>query len=190
MPPRKHRRASLITNAPVPEDPLRDFRNACYESGGDVPLAAAMCGLTVKEAYELVRKPGMQEVAGMVRSLENMTLDAGLTRTLNKALDKLQDRIDNGDVKINISTGQVFRQPMSGKDTAIAMAILYDKRQLLRQLPTVIGTGDTAEEKLERMAARLEEAVHGMRVVSEQGPDNSGIEDAQVVEEPDMKDLL
>ena len=81
-------------------------------------------------------------------------LDAHLTRIIHKGAEEVAERLEKGD-EIVTKDGDVRRKKMAGRDVATTMAILYDKRALLRGDPTSNpGRGGQA---LDALAKRFEE---------------------------------
>lgn len=64
-------------------------------------------------------------------------LDAKFTQLIDKALDQVEDRILNGDEAIS-RDGEKIRKRMSGRDLTTSLAIIYDKRAMVRGDPTSI----------------------------------------------------
>lgn len=66
-----------------------------------------------------------------VKKSKNDELEATFTRIMDSALDVVADRLENGDTKV-MRDGSLQKVPMGGKETAIILSIMYDKRALLR----------------------------------------------------------
>lgn len=66
-----------------------------------------------------------------VKKQKNDELEANFTRILDTSLGQLEDRLSDGDYKLQ-KDGSIIRLPMGGKEIAIILAIMYDKRALLR----------------------------------------------------------
>ena len=78
-------------------------------------------------------KPVLHEV----RKAKQEELDAKLTSIIMEGADKLEDRVRNGNIKLNPRTGELNRIPMtSGELAKDAVGIPYDKRALMRGDPT------------------------------------------------------
>ncbi len=78
-------------------------------------------------------KPVLHEV----RKAKQEELDAKLTSIIMEGADKLEDRVRNGNIKLNPKTGELNRIPMtSGELAKDAVGIPYDKRALMRGDPT------------------------------------------------------
>lgn len=82
-------------------------------------------------------------------------LEARTTAILDNALNKLEERIEKGDVSVS-RDGEVTEKPVSGRDMAIIFGTLYDKRQLMRSQPTSISETTSEAARLSRLADRFE----------------------------------
>ena len=78
-----------------------------------------------------------------------------MTRIIEKTLTQLEDRVDHGEATGKLDAdGNPVKLPMRGRDLAVAGAIIFDKRQLLRSHPTSISAG----AGLSDLAAKLVQA--------------------------------
>ena len=90
-----------------------------------------------------------------LRKEQNDQLEAGMTRIIEKTLTQLEDRVDHGEATGKLDAdGNPMKLPMRGRDLAVAGAIIFDKRQLLRSQPTGISPGAGLSE----IAAKLVQA--------------------------------
>ncbi len=77
-----------------------------------------------------------------VRQEHNDELDARMTRIMDKTFAELEDRIEHGEATGKLGAdGKPIKLPVRVRDLSITGAILFDKRQLLRSLPTAIKDG-------------------------------------------------
>jgi hypothetical protein len=94
-----------------------------------------------------------------VRREESAVTDKKFSTIVDKALDKLQERIEGGDYVYDIRKGVAVPVPMSGRDLAIVTGTIFDKRQLLRGEATKITAGSTSEEHLKKLASEFTQFV-------------------------------
>ena len=66
-----------------------------------------------------------------LKKQKNDELEASFTRIMDSAIVEVADRLDNGDSKLQ-KDGTIVKVPMGGKEVAIVLSIMYDKRALLR----------------------------------------------------------
>ncbi len=93
-------------------------------------------------------------------------LDSHYTEIIEKSSAELKDRIEKGDEFYDAKTGKKYRKKISGRDLAIINGTCFDKRQLLRGLPTT-GTSSLLpfKERLKLISEELKK--HSGRVSKE-----------------------
>jgi hypothetical protein len=86
--------------------------------------------------YGLIRQwkmqPWWKEFEREIRATENIALDSNLTKIVDKSLETVADRLENGDFIFDNKTGQIKRKPVNMKDAAKVSVDLLTKRELLR----------------------------------------------------------
>lgn len=97
----------------------------------------------------------------------DQNLASSMTKIVDKALEQLQDRIENGDYIHDKYTGEVYRKPLSGRDAATITSVIVDKRQLLRGQPTSRTDSGGSVARLEKLAAEFAKFVKARDVTPE-----------------------
>ena len=77
-----------------------------------------------------------KEGIARIRKQKNDELDARITLMIDKTMDEIEERILLGDEVVHGPSGQKIRKKINGKDLTTMVAILYDKRALMRGDPT------------------------------------------------------
>lgn len=112
-------------------------------------------------------------------------LASNLTKTMDKALEQINDRLENGNYVYNAKLDKLVRKPADAKELAAVTAISLDKRQLLRGLPTSRTERVSQDERLKGLANQFAQFVKAKQV--EQIPEEEFVEevveDEEVVEE-------
>lgn len=72
------------------------------------------------------------EIESQIRATENLQMDSKLTKIVDKSLDAVMDRLENGEFVYNQKTGQVIRKQVNMKDAAKVTVDMITKRELLR----------------------------------------------------------
>lgn len=112
---------------------------------------------TIREWTELAEWPDLVHKAKEVLQDD---LDAAETEIIHKAVGKIVERLDKGDpyVKKDQTVGY---KPMTGKDTTMVLAIMSDKRAMIRGEPTrrteTVKESDRLDTIKKRLSAPLEE---------------------------------
>lgn len=69
-----------------------------------------------------------------IREGENIQLDAKLTKVMDKALDAVVDRIENGEYMYDPRTGEIRRVPAKLRDVQKVAGDMIDKKTLLAKM--------------------------------------------------------
>ncbi len=103
-----------------------------YLALGNMRLVSATTGID----YGLLRKWKMEdwwkEFEREIRNTDNLQLDTKLTKLVDKSLESVADRLENGDFIYDAKTGRMNRKPVLMKDAAKVSVDLLTKRELLR----------------------------------------------------------
>jgi len=127
-------------------------------------------------------KPVLHEV----RKSKQEELDAKLTSIIMEGADKLEDRVRNGNIKLNPRTGELNRIPMtSGELAKDAVGIPYDKRALMRGDPTSRTEKVDPKLMLEDLAKQFVKIVE----MNEPKPIEAEIIENDSIEEQSMEEL-
>jgi hypothetical protein len=108
-------------------------------------------------------------------------LGTKLTSLVNKAVDAVNDRLENGNYVYNPKLDKLIRKPVDAKELAIVTAISIDKRQLLRGLPTSRTENITQTERLNKLSEQFKKFVTAKEV--HQVTDETEVEEVEVEEE-------
>ena len=76
------------------------------------------------------------EAMSRIITEQDEELNSKLTKLVDKAVDEVNDRLENGNYVYNPKLDKLIRKPVDAKELAIVTAISIDKRQLLRGQPT------------------------------------------------------
>ena len=90
-----------------------------------------------------------------IRNEEDGELDVKLSKVINKSLDAVMDRVDNGDFIFDSKTSKFHRKPIHMKDALKAVTEIFDKRNLLRGKPTSRVEKHSVQDNLANLAAEF-----------------------------------
>lgn len=105
-------------------------------------------------------------------------LNSKLTKLVDKAVDEVNDRLENGNYVYNPKLDKLVRKPVDAKELAIVTAISIDKRQLLRGQPTSRTETISQDERLKKLSdqfkrfAQAKEVTQDAIIVGEIEEDN------------------
>ena len=119
---------------------------------GSLIRASQQTGIPQSTLYSWRQQSWFAEYVGTVRKEKEMELDGAFSRIISKALDAVEDRLDNGDPIV--VEGQVQRVPVKARDAALIAAIAFDKRKLLRE-PGLIAQEGMTQDYLQQLSTRI-----------------------------------
>lgn len=135
----------------TPKNILRFF--ILLANGSSIRQAAKQTGLNDRMVRKWKEQEWFHVVLKKVVEQLDEALDKKLTGVVHRGIDAVADRIDNGDYVLQ-KDGSLVRKPMNGRDAAITTAVMFDKRQLLRDKPTVIEQ-KSVDERLSDLGQRF-----------------------------------
>lgn len=106
-----------------------------YLALGKAPMVEAVTGVPRGTIRIWKMQPWWKELESEIRNEETLELDAKLSKIVNKSLDLVADRLDNGDFMYDPKSGKVKRIPVKMRDAERVSSNLIDKRQLIRKNP-------------------------------------------------------
>lgn len=118
---------------------------------GNLRATATQTSVNERTLSDWVKADWWEPLLQTLHYEKGRELDSKLTQIIDRALDEVADRLVNGDHKIG-RDGNIVRVPVPAKEAAIVAAVMFDKRQIIRNLPTAI-TQD--KNHLPRLAAQL-----------------------------------
>ena len=99
---------------------------------GNLKMVAAMTGVS----YDLVRQwktqPWWKELEAEIRQTQNIEMDTKLSKIVDKSLDAVLDRVENGDFIWDQKAQQIKRKPVALRDIHRVSVDMISKRELLR----------------------------------------------------------
>ena len=131
-----------------------------YVSGTPIREAARMIGIKEVTAKAWRRTDWWPKVEASARLVASQTADRKLSKVLDLAVKNIETRIVEGDPYT--AQGEVRFKPVTAKDLAIILGVVYDKRALIRGEATQL-TGDakTEEQRIAELSEAFEEISKG-----------------------------
>lgn len=97
-----------------------------------------------------------QNVIGRIVKDKNDELDGALTSIIHECQEQIKNRLQVGDPKVNFKTGDVYYVPLDVRALTMSLAILFDKRQLIRGEATSRSETVSTEKRLEFLKGQFE----------------------------------
>ena len=119
---------------------------------GKIPLVSATTGVPEGTIRQWRTQPWWKEIEISVQTESDQELDTKLAKRIDKALDLVMDRLENGDYLYDPKTGQFIRKPVNMKDTWKVSTEMIDKRLLLRKQPKEVQNQEAVGDILKNLA--------------------------------------
>lgn len=103
-----------------------------------------MTGVPVETLRVWKRSDWWATQAAEMQQEGNIELDQKLTKVMDKALESVMDRLENGEYMYDPRTGKVKRIPAKLRDTGKILNDMIDKKQLIKK--TVRDNTDTKQQ--------------------------------------------
>lgn len=123
-----------------------------FLSIGSMTEVAKITGVPYPTIEGWRRQDWWKELVEKMQAEDDQKLDAKTTKLIDKALEQLMDRIENGEHIYDQKTGKIKRMPAKLRDLNTAFNTILDKRQLLRRQPTKIIEQQSTALQLQNLA--------------------------------------
>lgn len=129
---------------------------------GNLTQTAALIGVGLPTVKHWRKQPWWTEAVDDFRDDDKTELDARYQKIIRKALDVVDDRLENGNFQMDQKTGKIVRVPVSISDSHRVMTDLVSQQQSLRQDKTVQAVAvETINDKLAKLAVQFAEMALG-----------------------------
>jgi len=137
---------------------LEQKTDACalYCVYGDVDQVSEMTGIDPKFLRLWKDEPWWSEIQKKVFIEQNEKLASRISGVLDRSLDHLVDRLDNGDYLWDVRKSKLVRKPVDTKVLSNLFNNLITRRQLIRGEPTSITTQVAVDDRLKLLADQFQ----------------------------------
>jgi hypothetical protein len=137
---------------------LEQKTDACamYCVYGDIDQVSELTGIPAKFIRDWKQESWWNEIQKKVFVEQNEKLAGRITGVLDKSLEHLVDRLDNGDYLWDVRKSKLVRKPVDTKVLATVFNTLVTRRQLIRGEPTSITTQVGVDDRLKLLAQQFE----------------------------------
>ena len=102
---------------------------------GNVPLVSTTVGVPAGTIRRWRFEPWLGELVRDIQAESDKELDTKLAKRIDKALEIVSDRLENGDFQYDTKNGVFVRKPVGLRDTWKVTNEMVDVRQMLRKIP-------------------------------------------------------
>ena len=113
-----------------------------YLALGNLAETSRVCNVPIVTVKKWKQQPWWAELVADIQSGEGQKADNKMSKTIDKALDLIMTRMEEGDYLYDQKTGRLVKVPLKARDLERVASGLFDKRQLIRKQPTSIKQSD------------------------------------------------
>ena len=127
-----------------------------YLALGNLSETSRVCNVPMRTVTLWKSQEWWSKLVNDIQSGEGQRTDNKMSKTIDKALDMLMERMEQGDYQYDQKTGRLVKVPLKARDLERVVGGLFDKRQLIRKQPTSIKTSDLNQsERLLQLAEQF-----------------------------------
>lgn len=119
---------------------------------GKSPLVEAAIGVPAGTIRRWKQEPWWADLVSQIQTEDDQELDAKLRHRVDKALDVVADRLDNGDFMFDPKSGEFRRRPVSLKDAWKTNKEMIDLRLHLRREKPIAPDQEAVGDILKNLA--------------------------------------
>ena len=148
---------------------LEQKTDACalYCVYGDIDQVSELTGIDPKFIRQWKDEPWWSEIQKKVFIEQNEKLASRISGVLDRSLDHLVDRLDNGDYLWDVRKSKLVRKPVDTKVLSNLFNNLITRRQLIRGEPTSITTQVAVDDRLKLLAAQFQKFANAKEIEGE-----------------------
>lgn len=137
-----------------------------YFVEGTIRGAARLIGMSEGTILSWAQSSWWKAAIQKVRELKADELDVQYTKIIDKTLEHLEDRLENGDERVT-KMGEIVKVAVGARDLMVINAMAYDKRALQRGDPTAINgkTELTADDRNKALADQFRKIAKGESII-------------------------
>jgi len=122
---------------------------------GKSNLVEAAIGVPQGTIRQWKLQPWWDELVHQIQTESDLELDAKLAKRIEKSLDLVNDRLENGDFLYDPKTGSFVRKPVNIRDGWKISSEMIDKRWLIRKMPKEQTSEGAVGDILKTLAAEF-----------------------------------
>jgi hypothetical protein len=132
-----------------------------YLAVGSSKMVEAITGIPAGTIRKWRTEPWWRELEGLLREENALETNSKLKRIVDKSLDQVMDRLENGDIIWNPKTGAIERRPAYLKDVAKVMHDAMDRQAILTKITGSDEAKPKLDAQLKELAAEFAKIVRG-----------------------------
>ena len=157
-----------------------------YLALGKAPLVEALTGVPRQTIRLWKTKPWWGELVRQIQAEDNQETDAKLTKIIDRSLDIINDRLENGELILNSKTGQAVRLPVKLRDVSVVTRDLFQQRDKIRNAPAEREREEAQADRLLKLAETFAEFA---KAVQTKAPRREAEIEGEVIENADIREI-
>jgi hypothetical protein len=113
-----------------------------YLALGNMAETSRVCNVPLITCKKWKATDWWANLVSDIQSGEGQKCDNKMSKVIDKALDLIVTRMEEGDYQYDQKTGRLVKVPLKARDLERVASGLFDKRQLIRKQPTSIKQSD------------------------------------------------
>ena len=139
-----------------------------HAMGLNAPMIEVATGVPTQTIRHWRTMDWFKDLVAELQREDDYSADAKLTKIVNKALDTVVDRLENGDFMFDPKSQKFVRKPLLARDVTKIADTMFDKRNLLRGKPTSIsGKQEQISDRLAKLAIEFARFVNAKEIKAE-----------------------
>jgi hypothetical protein len=122
---------------------------------GKLPLVASTIGVPLATLKAWKTSQWWHDLVAEIQIESDVDLDVKLAKRIDKALELVNDRLDNGDYLYDPKTGSFIRKPVNIRDGWKVASEMIDRRWLLRKQPKDVTSQEEIGAILKNLATEF-----------------------------------
>lgn len=128
-----------------------------YLALGKAPLVEALTGIPRQTIRLWKTQPWWGELVRQIQQEENQEVDSKLSKIINKSLDVVNDRLENGEMIYNSRTKELIRVPVKLRDVGTITRDMFQQRDKIRREPELREREEAQADRLLKLAETFAE---------------------------------
>ena len=129
---------------------------AVYLQCGSLRETEAQTGVPAATVQLWKQSPWWEDLANQIKTADHTQLNNKLSKIIKKALNHIEDGIENGELVLNNKTGELVRKPLSVRDATRAASELMQRQMAVNK--AIVETDikkQTVEDTLKLLATEF-----------------------------------
>jgi hypothetical protein len=138
-----------------------------YLTLGNATLVQGMTGIPAQTIRFWKMQPWWREIEAQIREEDNLTQSVKLKKIVDKTLDLVLDRVENGDFQYDPKSGKLVRRPVLLRDAGKVGVSMMERRDMLQMIQVQKLKQPSVEESLKKIAETFANIAKGKNVKKE-----------------------